>query len=219
MKKNNYPTQFMPILTLITIISTLIGYGYLSGYRLFVIASGSMEPSLSIGTLIVTTPLSRYHSRQVITYYKTMPELANYDRSKTSYNLVAKFHNLVSKTYSKSVTFTKAYNAKDILKKPEVTTEQRYAVTHRIISSLVDNGEILYRTQGDANPHPDLELVPHNTVVGKVWLAIPLLGFLFLLPHYKIGFYFIVLLPALLLIVSHLFKIVQLLISLKNRIS
>ncbi|KUK79905.1 MAG: Peptidase S26B, signal peptidase [Microgenomates bacterium 39_7] len=213
-KNNHYPTQLMPIFTLTSIIITLIGYGYLNGYRLFVIASGSMEPSLSVGTLVVTVPRSRYYPRQVITYYKTVPYISDQESTIKSYSN-SNGSSLIQKPYSKPRNIAKAYSARDIFKSPDVTNAQQYAVTHRIISSLADGEELFYRTQGDANPYPDTELVHHNSVVGKVWLAIPLLGYLFLLPHYRIGFYFIVLLPTMLLIMSHLIKIFKLLISFK----
>ncbi len=52
--------------------------------------------------------------------------------------------------------------------------------THRIIQLVPDPNdpsEVLYRTKGDANNDPDKLLVSQRQLVGKVVLAIPLLGF------------------------------------------
>lgn len=198
MTQNNadqYPTRIIPLITLLTTLVTLIGYGYFSGFKLFVIASGSMEPVLSVGTLIVTQPYSRYYPRQVITYYKTSSQ--------------PKILNKKSETYNKSEYATKSYSNANLLDS-ELEPSAKYAVTHRIVSTSIKDDQTYYKTQGDANPHPDSQLIHHDQVVGKVWLALPVIGYLLLLPHYRIGFYLIVILPAALLIVSHLYRLFSL---------
>lgn len=50
-------------------------------------------------------------------------------------------------------------------------------VTHRVIERSIDsNGEVSFTTQGDANNTPDPQPVQEVQVRGKVWYAIPYLG-------------------------------------------
>jgi signal peptidase len=50
-------------------------------------------------------------------------------------------------------------------------------VTHRVVEAVVDQGERLFRTKGDANATIDGFLVPEGAVVGTVELQAPLLGY------------------------------------------
>lgn len=45
-------------------------------------------------------------------------------------------------------------------------------ITHRVIDTIYD-GRFLYRTRGDANPLPDPQLIPHNSVIGSVVFVVP----------------------------------------------
>lgn len=50
-------------------------------------------------------------------------------------------------------------------------------VTHRVIAQGVrEDGELIFRTQGDANPSPDPEWVRAVQVRGERWYAMPYLG-------------------------------------------
>ena len=50
-------------------------------------------------------------------------------------------------------------------------------VTHRVLSQGFDgNGEVVLRTQGDANEDPDPKLVKVAQVKGVVWYSVPYLG-------------------------------------------
>ena len=53
---------------------------------------------------------------------------------------------------------------------PDITT------SHRVVEILTDNGEILFRTKGDANEEADLQLVPSKMVSGKVVFNFPRAG-------------------------------------------
>ena len=50
--------------------------------------------------------------------------------------------------------------------------------THRIIEVTEMDGEVAFRTKGDANEHADNGLVPPSGIVGKVLFGIPGLGYL-----------------------------------------
>jgi signal peptidase I len=51
-------------------------------------------------------------------------------------------------------------------------------VTHRVIDAIVDQGERLFRTKGDANATFDAFLVPEGAVVGTVEVQVPILGYI-----------------------------------------
>lgn len=51
-------------------------------------------------------------------------------------------------------------------------------VTHRVVAQGVNHqGELLFRTQGDANDTPDQRWVRPVQIRGKLWYAIPYLGY------------------------------------------
>jgi hypothetical protein len=177
-----------------------------------------MEPALGLGTLIVTRPEKRYYPGQVIAYYKTQAssgkntlgskshsKIDNILSTKISYSIKAE-----KKSYSdKSSYFYPPFNLIPSLDKTYAigaSSVQSYSsqliVTHRIISTHQQNGQLLYQTQGDANLQPDMDLVPNTDIVGKVWLAFPLLGYLLLIPHYRLGYLLVIILPAALLLLS-----------------
>ncbi|MBI3967862.1 MAG: signal peptidase I [Chloroflexi bacterium] len=52
-------------------------------------------------------------------------------------------------------------------------------ITHRIVAPLADDRGLGFSTRGDANPAADPEIVRPPNVVGRVWLHVPLVGYLF----------------------------------------
>jgi signal peptidase len=60
-------------------------------------------------------------------------------------------------------------------------------VTHRVVEVVeADDGRFL-KTKGDANEDPDPSLVPAASVVGTVYVSLPLLGFLLAMLGLPIG--------------------------------
>ncbi|MEM2924234.1 MAG: signal peptidase I [Methanocellales archaeon] len=51
-------------------------------------------------------------------------------------------------------------------------------VAHRVIEVKMDNGYIIFKTKGDANPRPDQWDVTPKEVLGKAFLVIPKIGWL-----------------------------------------
>ena len=140
-----------------------MGYCYLHGIKAYIIASGSMDPVLAIGSLVIVQPENSYYTGQVISYYKTVDTSGNLEKIQVDQSLGP----------------INASNAEII-------------VTHRIVSILNQQGIAHYRTKGDVNSEPDQELVSHSRVIGRVVLVIPVIGYLFVLPQTKLGFYLIV---------------------------
>ena len=54
-------------------------------------------------------------------------------------------------------------------------------VSHRVIETVIENNELLYRTQGDNNSQPDSRLVKQGEVRGKIIHIVPKVGKLTLL--------------------------------------
>lgn len=50
-------------------------------------------------------------------------------------------------------------------------------VTHRVIETVIDEGEHLFRTKGDANTTPDAFLVPEGALMGVVETSLPFAGY------------------------------------------
>ena len=82
------------------------------------------------------------------------------------------------------------------VREPETT------VSHRVVEVLEDG----FRTKGDANEDPDLDIVPAANVIGRVRFNIPRLGYVLEdVGHYtrsRLGFALFICLPTLALIGS-----------------
>jgi signal peptidase I len=84
--------------------------------------------------------------------------------------------------------------------------EARTTFTHRIVT-IVDRPDGRWiRTKGDANAEPDPTLVPASTVIGRVDLAVPLIGYLIVLLSAPIGVAFVLGLGVTLLAVAWLLE-------------
>ncbi len=86
----------------------------------------------------------------------------------------------------------------------------RTTYTHRIVA-VVDRPDGRWiRTKGDANADPDPTLVPASSVIGRVDVAIPLMGYLLALLSMPIGVIFTVGLAATLLAMAWLLESLEL---------
>lgn len=133
-------------------------------YRLFSVQSGSMEPAIPIGSLVVIAPVETYQKDDIINFR----DEGNSNRT----------------------------------------------VTHRIvnISRDEDLNTTSYRTKGDANEDPDLELIRSERVNGKLIFHLPYLGYPVAFAQTQTGFITLVIIPATLIIYTELLNI-------KNEIS
>lgn len=122
--------------------------------RVFSVMSGSMEPSIRLGSMVFVRPQPQYYENDIITFA---------DRND-----------------------------------PKRTT------THRIvrISEEPDLGYTSFVTKGDANEDNDAGFVRDDRVLGKVFLKIPSLGYLVAFAKTQMGFTFMVVMPATILIYS-----------------
>ncbi len=91
-------------------------------------------------------------------------------------------------------------------------------VTHRVVEIVKDENGIAYKTKGDNNLSPDGAPAEYNNVIGKVVLKIPKLGRLQEFISSKGGWIIAIVLPALIIIISDIVKIIRL-SSVKNKIN
>ena len=83
-------------------------------------------------------------------------------------------------------------------------------VTHRIIETLIIDGKVMYRTQGDNNASPDSALVSIENIKGRTFMKIPQLGRLQFFLASRGGWFFAILIPALGIIVYDILKLFKL---------
>ncbi|HEY4527381.1 MAG TPA: signal peptidase I [Candidatus Paceibacterota bacterium] len=124
-----------------------------------IVKSGSMEPTIKTGSVVIIKPESSYKVGEVITFGED------------------------SKT--------------------------RVPTTHRIVAVQTQNGQTMYTTKGDANEDADTQVTPASEVIGKVLLDAPYAGFILDFARQPIGFTFLIIIPAAIIIIDELFRIVN----------
>lgn len=91
-------------------------------------------------------------------------------------------------------------------------------ITHRVVEKFNTNYGITFRTQGDANPVPDEEIIMSDHVIGTVRYVIPQLGRIQFFLASKGGWFIAILVPAFGIIIYDIIKLVKL-IKVKNKMS
>jgi len=150
------------VVLVITASTAFSVYETPGGYRMFVVLSGSMEPEIKIGSVVLVSKQNSYNVNDVITFTRSPSEG---------------------------------------LKNIKSTT------THRIVELLEIEGGTRYRTKGDANEDPDLELVPKNQVLGKAVFQIPFLGKALAFTKTQLGFTLLIVIPGTILIYNEILNI------------
>ena len=82
--------------------------------------------------------------------------------------------------------------------------------THRIVRVVPRQGEIWIETKGDANGAPDPAILPSSSVVGRVALTLPLLGYLVVLLSSLSGVLLLIGLSGVLLLGAWILESVEL---------
>lgn len=82
-------------------------------------------------------------------------------------------------------------------------------ITHRVIGIVDTESGIKYRTKGDANNTADFALIAPDEVIGKVYLKIPMIGYLQTFMTKPIGWLLIIVIPCLLIIGSDVLKLMK----------
>ena len=87
------------------------------------------------------------------------------------------------------------------------TKDGKATVTHRIIEEIDEKGEVYFKTKGDANDGEDTEKVFEKEIIGKSFLAIPLLGYPVSYAKTPTGLILIIIIPAVIIIYDEVRKI------------
>ncbi|QKY19807.1 signal peptidase I [Halolamina sp. CBA1230] len=74
--------------------------------------------------------------------------------------------------------------------------------THRVIEVVERDGDVQFRTQGDANEDPDAALVQPEQVIGVVAFSVPYVGSVMLAANSQLGFAALVVVPFVLLLLD-----------------
>lgn len=86
-------------------------------------------------------------------------------------------------------------------------------ITHRVIGIVYEDESkqkiMGFRTKGDHNNTADFALIAPNEVIGKVFLRIPMIGYLQTIMTKPIGWLLIVVLPCLFIIGGDVFKLIK----------
>lgn len=83
--------------------------------------------------------------------------------------------------------------------------ENKVLVTHRVLS--VENGQI--QTRGDANQDPDGSRISLSQVMGRYLFKIPAIGQITALLHTRMGWFMIVIVPSILLVLWIVIEIIK----------
>lgn len=80
-------------------------------------------------------------------------------------------------------------------------------VTHRVVSFQSRDGKRYYVVKGDANDGSDSGKVPEDSVIGKVFFALPYLGKMIALLHTPLGALALIGVPTLMLVLHEIWII------------
>ena len=73
---------------------------------------------------------------------------------------------------------------------------QKVPTTHRIVEMRVEKGNPIYITKGDANEEPDSREISQSQIIGRVYLAVPYLGYAIETARTTYGFLALIIIPA-----------------------
>lgn len=74
-------------------------------------------------------------------------------------------------------------------------------VTHRIVETKEQDGRAIFFTKGDANEAMD-EAIGEKQIIGKTLFSLPYLGYPVSFAKTRVGFFFLVILPAFLIVLD-----------------
>lgn len=123
-----------------------------------IVKSGSMEPTIHTGSIVIIKPAGSYEVGDVVTF--------------------------------------------------GADTKTQIPTTHRIINIESNNGITLYTTKGDANDDPDTNKIKTGDIHGTVIASIPGAGYVLAFAKTPLGFGLLIGLPAAIIILDELFKII-----------
>lgn len=88
-------------------------------------------------------------------------------------------------------------------------TEGADRITHRVVRVVEKDGELYFRTKGDANEEVDKQLVPAENVVGRVVFGIPYIGYVTTFAGGRTMQLALIIVPAVLLVVNEVWTLAR----------
>ncbi len=161
-----YTVNILVVLAIFISFFFILGSRFL-GIDFFTIYTGSMQPSLPIGSVVMVRPVDITH-----------------------------------------------LDVGDVIAFKAGTRSE--TVVHRVIEVITGNPSVCVRTAGDANTSPDSNPVLAENIVGKVFSHIPFLGYLSDFVRTKLGYFLLVVLPAIFIISLEIRNIIKELQSMKT---
>lgn len=128
-------------------------------YKIKIVKSGSMEPAIKTGAIVVIKPADSYKVGDIVTFGED--------------------------------------------------TATQIPTTHRIIGSEGEGQNLMFQTKGDANDTEDQRPISVSEVNGKVILDLPYVGYMLDFAKKPLGFALLVGIPAVIVIVDEIMKIVS----------
>lgn len=170
---------------------------------------------LSYACIVLLVLIGIFLVYYVITVQKAKND-ANFKPAVSLYTIVSGSMEPTIHVYD--VVLNKAVNSPEEIKVGDVITfistssiSEGLTVTHRVQDIKIVNGEYEYVTKGDYNPTADSSTAKYGNVIGKVAFKIPQLGRVQFFVASKAGWFFVVLLPAMGVIVYDVLKLFKLL--------
>lgn len=149
---------FIIVLVLVSSLFLVPLLPFQNNIQIKIVESGSMEPTILTGSLVIIRPATTYSVGDVVTFESTSADVPT---------------------------------------------------THRIIGVREEAGQTFFMTKGDANEEADTQETALRSVIGKVVIAVPYVGFILDFARQPIGFGLLIVLPALLIIMSEIEKILS----------
>lgn len=97
------------------------------------------------------------------------------------------------------------------------TTKTKAPITHRIHDIKTNAGVSIYITKGDANNAPDIKEIQKSEIIGKVLFSVPYAGYAVTTAKKPVGFMFIIIVPAAIIIYDEIRKIGKEIRNIKNK--
>jgi len=155
-----FNTVYYLIFFLVILLTSLLlmsFFPFKDWYQIKVVLSGSMEPNIMTGSIIVIKPDKEYKLGDIITFGKD-----------------------------------------DRVNVP---------VTHRIVEINKHDGREYFVTKGDANEDIDAGQTSKSSVIGKVLLTLPYIGYFLSFMKTNVGFISMVVIPGIIVLLIESYKI------------
>ena len=172
---------FFGALIFVALVVVASAFPIQGNIQIKVVQSGSMEPAIKTGSVVIIKPLST----------SSLPGPEGPSGPRTAGQAA---------NYKIGDVITFEGNFKDAKGK-------KIPISHRIVEMKVEGSQPIYITKGDANEERDSKEVLQNQVICKVYLIIPYLGYAIETARTTYGFLALIIIPAAIIIYDQSVKV------------